>query len=99
MRALLAVAVFLSLGFQDVAVTLESTVRGAADIFAEQFYDAEVGATVAAELRRRLPAAVMLLSPNRRQGDQEHSEPQVTRTNEADTAPAPYLITSCVAFV
>jgi C-terminal processing protease CtpA/Prc len=55
MRALLAV--ILALHFQSIdRTTIESTVRGAADIFAAEYFDVPLSATVSIELKRRLEA-------------------------------------------
>ena len=57
MRALIAFAVLLSFSGQSIdRATTDSTVRGAADIFASEYFDAPLSARVSAELNRRLDA-------------------------------------------
>lgn len=57
MRALFAFALLVAVHIQSIdRATIESTVRGAADIFAAEYFDVPLSGRVSAELRRRLEA-------------------------------------------
>lgn len=56
MRTIIAAALFVS-SFQTIATsTIDSVVRGAADIFAAQYFDVPLSTSVSTEIKRRLEA-------------------------------------------